>query len=66
MFNEIFALDDAQLDMVSGGSIMTEMAAAGVRGAATGVLPPPSFPIGPSTGKGGGGKCPPNHNGVRY
>jgi hypothetical protein len=46
-------LTDRELDAVAGGSFITEMAAAGLQGAASGVTP--RFPIGPATGTGGGG-----------
>jgi hypothetical protein len=58
-------LTDRELDAVTGGSFITQMAAAGLQGAAAGVSP--RFPIGPATGTAdGGGKCNSNHNGVRY
>ena len=47
-------LTDRELDVVAGGSILTQMAAAGVQRAAQCV----------SEAK-GEGRCPPNHNGVR-
>lgn len=47
-------LTDRELDAVAGGSILTQMAVAGVQRAARRV----------SEAK-GEGRCPPNHNGVR-
>ena len=56
-------LSDRDLEVVVGGSFITQMAAAGVQKAATGVAP--NFGVSPRpTGK--SERCSSNHNGVHY
>lgn len=58
-------LTDIDLEVVAGGSFITQMAAAGVKGAAKGAAPNfGSVYTGPKTS--GSGRCDSNHNGVHY
>jgi len=69
-------LQITELDRASGGSVVGQLiqafhdgiaqGLAGSKGGGMGTLPPPTFPIGPATGSGGGGRCHSNHNGVQY
>jgi hypothetical protein len=53
-------LTDIDLDVVNGGSFITDMGAAGVKAATK------RFSFGSSSDKPSNeGRCPPNHNGVR-
>ena len=56
-------LSDRELDTVSGGSFITQMAAAGVQGAATGSGSRFQTAPRPTTKT---GRCSSNHNGVHY
>jgi hypothetical protein len=60
---EIRILSVTELDAVNGGSLLMGIAVAGAQAAVNG--PKPKFPFAPTTSGDGGGRCPPNHNGVR-
>jgi hypothetical protein len=68
MNNQTSILTDIALDAVVGGSMITEMAAAAVKGAASGATgsAAPNFGVAFPTSGNGGGRCNSNHNGVHY